>query len=538
MTTRHDRIIGAVAVMVVIALALVVVLTVLDAERQGRQALERNQRSTLEHLAASMNQRVRSSLEGSEGFGQAAYTLRVGDPADQAALQNIQDLIPKARSGLVLIDESGTLTAGTLLREGTAVGSKITRAGLDKALRSGQPTFLPSDVGLTTSLPAMAVAVPIQGTSGTRGVAVFETVVAADSDFNKEIAELRQGSSGRFTFVDERGTVIVSSEADLLGNALPETAFLSRPAGLTRLGDRVVGIADVPAADWRLIFTQDANEFEAGLGQRVHLALLLMVVGTLLFAAIAFIAVLRRLRGERAERQRIEEVNATREEFISIVSHELRTPVAGVLGFLESTLDHWETLDEPSRRASVIRATANARRLQSLTRDVLDTTHLESGTISYAFDIVDIVSEVSTAVLAEQDAQPGRPITFTPPATRAWVRADPDRVQQVLLNLLENATKHTPASTPIDLSLELNDDHVTVSVRDMGPGIFDESEQLFDKWVRGRDAVRGTGLGLYISRRIVEAHHGRIWAENAPTGGAMFRFTLPLMTEPVATVDA
>jgi signal transduction histidine kinase len=245
----------------------------------------------------------------------------------------------------------------------------------------------------------------------------------------------------------------------------------------------------------------------------------LIAFASIVFGALLIVVLARRLRAERAERQRAEEMTAAREEFISIVSHELRTPVAGVLGFLQSALDHWDQLDDASRRHAAERACANAQRLQSLTRDVLDTSVVEAGGLSYSWDIVDIRDEVQSAVTSAQDLRPERTITLHMDDGPAWVRADADRIHQVLVNLLENASTNSPADTPIEVELKANGTEVEVSVIDHGPGLSEEDrERVFEKFVRGRSTIRGTGLGLYLSREIMQAHHGRISAGS--TGGS------------------
>jgi two-component system sensor histidine kinase KdpD len=110
------------------------------------------------------------------------------------------------------------------------------------------------------------------------------------------------------------------------------------------------------------------------------------------------------------------------------------------------------------------------------------------------------------------------------------VALDPALIEQVLVNLLENATKYTPPGSPIELSVHSSDDEVTVEVADRGPGVAPENaERVFDKFYRVREGEGGgVGLGLTICRGIVSAHGGRIWVEQRPGGGALFRFTLPL----------
>jgi len=114
-----------------------------------------------------------------------------------------------------------------------------------------------------------------------------------------------------------------------------------------------------------------------------------------------------------------------------------------------------------------------------------------------------------------------------------WVNADPERVQQVLTNLLDNAAKNSAPETPIDVSVTTAGRDVEVSVTDRGAGIpSDELSRVFDKFVRGRATdTRGTGLGLYICKRIIAAHGGRIWADSEP-GGTTLTFSLPMVSAP------
>ncbi len=120
------------------------------------------------------------------------------------------------------------------------------------------------------------------------------------------------------------------------------------------------------------------------------------------------------------------------------------------------------------------------------------------------------------------------------------VRFDGMLIEQVLVNLLENATKYTPADSPIEIHARLDGQHAVLEVADRGPGLTeDERQRVFDKFYRGSAAAkaqRGVGLGLAICRAIVEAHGGRIWEENRPDGGARFIFTIPLEGQP-PTVD-
>ena len=113
------------------------------------------------------------------------------------------------------------------------------------------------------------------------------------------------------------------------------------------------------------------------------------------------------------------------------------------------------------------------------------------------------------------------------------VSFDPLLIEQVLMNLIDNAIKYTPPETPIDLSASLQGEEVVFEIADRGPGIPPgEEERIFEKFVRGSATGGGIGLGLTICRAIIEAHGGRIWAENRDGGGALFRFSIPITGQP------
>jgi two-component system sensor histidine kinase KdpD len=250
------------------------------------------------------------------------------------------------------------------------------------------------------------------------------------------------------------------------------------------------------------------------------------------------------LRASRREQKRLADLSDTREEFISIVSHELRTPATGQLGFLQTLLDHWDGLSDEDRHKTVTQAYANARRLHALSRDVLDTASIESGELPYAFEVVDLVGAAETVVHATPTQD--RELVITGPDQPVAARADPERIQQVLTNVLDNAIKNSPAGSQIDIVVTTRDNEALVEVSDRGLGLTDEEfGRTFEKFSRGRHTgVTGTGLGLYICRLIVTAHGGQIWAERREGGGATIAFTLPLVStgsidgQPTETVTA
>lgn len=553
MRRRLESIVPAAVLVAAVVAAIVVNVLLTGAQSRGVEALEESVTGEVRAIAASQNQRFLNTFSGaaglSGGLGGDPFELTVGSAKDLEQLDSLLALIVNARAGFYLLDNDDTITQGVLFTK-DPVGTKFTWPGLESLKASpawARGVVLPVTTGYTTDQRVIAFALPVfekvasGGIGPRRGSFVFEQVVAVDSDFNKEIGQLKRGETGTYFFYDDRGTVIASNDPSSIGRELNDDRLSTAPVGLHRFGGDIVVIAEVPDAGWRVAFREDVGEFEEPLTGPLQSVGLLLILFLLAGGALGTLLILRRLRAARAEQERLRLLSEAQQEFISIVSHELRTPVAGVLGFLETSLDHWDLMDDEERRLAVRRAASNARRLQSLTRDVLDTQTIESGQMVHAFTRLDLVAEARIAVDAARELDQNQRIELVLPDGPLWVEADADRLQQVFANLIDNARKNSMTTDPVEVIVTGSGPLAEVSVRDAGPGIPQESlERIFEKFVRGRgDSVSGTGLGLYISRQIIAAHHGRIWAENAPDRGAVFRFELPQSqgaASPAATV--
>jgi signal transduction histidine kinase/CheY-like chemotaxis protein len=225
------------------------------------------------------------------------------------------------------------------------------------------------------------------------------------------------------------------------------------------------------------------------------------------------------------------ELARTKDELVSVVSHELRTPLASVVGFAE--LLRTRELSEAQRQQFLTVILEEGRRLTSLINDFLDLQRMESGRQEITPRRLEL-PELLTECAAAAGDDPTRTIDLDLPENLPAVRADSDRIRQVMANLLSNARKYSPSGGSVRVSAREADGQVIVSVRDQGLGLPPEAlPRLFEKFFRvdnsDRRSITGTGLGLAISRKIVEAHGGRIWAESAGLGrGSEFSFSLPV----------
>ena len=232
-----------------------------------------------------------------------------------------------------------------------------------------------------------------------------------------------------------------------------------------------------------------------------------------------------------SERRRVEEM---KEEFVSTVSHELRTPltsIAGSLGLLAGGAAG--PLPEKAARLVGI-AHANSQRLVRLINDILDIEKIESGKLTLDLSVVDLGDIAARSVEAMRGLadELGVQVTLTP-AEPAPVRGDPDRLMQVVANLLSNACKFSPTGGVVTVSVDPRARIARLSVQDQGSGIPEAfRSRIFSKFAQadgsGTRAKGGTGLGLAIAREITERHGGRLWFESPPGQGATFHLELPL----------
>jgi two-component system sensor histidine kinase KdpD len=234
------------------------------------------------------------------------------------------------------------------------------------------------------------------------------------------------------------------------------------------------------------------------------------------------------------------ETERLRNSLLSSVSHDLRTPLATITGAATTILDSGARLDPRTQHELLESVRDEAERLNRLVQNLLEMTRLESGAIQLHKDWHPVEEVVGAALGRLSKSLGSRRVSVSIPPDLPLVKIDDVLIEQVFVNLLDNAVKYTPPNSAIRIIVTATDQSVTAEVADHGPGLPKGQEALvFEKFHRAApDGKRGAGLGLAICRGIILAHGGRIWAHNLPEGGVAFLFTLPLTDAPPASVPA
>ncbi len=254
------------------------------------------------------------------------------------------------------------------------------------------------------------------------------------------------------------------------------------------------------------------------------------------FAGLIAMAVERADLERETERIKLQmETERLRSSLLSAVSHDLRTPLSVVTGAASVLSEACEELPLEKRKELLDSILSEAERLNRLVANLLDMTRLEAGALTARKEWTPLEEAVGSALTRMRRQLAGRTVTTNIPAELPLVKIDDLLMQQVFINLLENAIKYSPAGSPIDISASNDRNSIIIEIVDHGAGIAEpDLERIFDKFYRGSSTAcqPGAGLGLPICRGIVELHGGRISAANRPDGGAVFLFTLPLDEAP------
>jgi signal transduction histidine kinase len=216
-----------------------------------------------------------------------------------------------------------------------------------------------------------------------------------------------------------------------------------------------------------------------------------------------------------------------------MASHELKTPVTSLKGFTQILQRRLKQQADPQTLLFLERMDAQLKRLTNLISDLLDVSKMQAGTLAFREISIDLDELVREIVENEQATTTTHHLCLQG-ATHAQVYGDRDRLGQVLINLLSNATKYSPQADTVIVRLSSDHEQAEVAVQDFGIGIAEVYHQrLFERFYRvnpQENTYPGPGIGLYIAHTIIELHGGRLWLESRKGAGSTFRFTLPLLS--------
>jgi signal transduction histidine kinase len=232
----------------------------------------------------------------------------------------------------------------------------------------------------------------------------------------------------------------------------------------------------------------------------------------------------------------LEQANQLKDQFLSMASHELKTPITSIRGQAQVALrriaKHQDISPDISNAYTALeKINQQTYRLNELVGDLLDLSSIQSGKIPLHIGQCDL-AQICRAVVEEQRLLTGRTITFEAPADTVVIKADSDRLSQVVTNLVSNALKYSPEEKPVFVRLSQDEGSTTIAVEDSGLGIPEEDQKhIFEPFYRASHARQssknGMGLGLAICKNIVERHGGSIWSDSVPDRGSTFYVRLP-----------
>jgi len=368
--------------------------------------------------------------------------------------------------------------------------------------------------------------------------ALLTRLTHATSSFDREGAELTAAADDSIAAeVAENADRFVSEQRELMAarNRTEDIGVLVRrfehellplQQALEESLDRLVEHKEGALAEIYVTAAQERERLTTRLYALLALLTIVGIIVTWFFARRIAIA----YRAEKDARDVARRAVASRNELMGMVAHDLRNPLGAIALKAACLREQREERDAVRREADSIENMT--RRMSSLLDSMLDLATIEAGRFSVAQEPCAVDALLGEAADMFGNAARSKDVRFLAPGAMPGIRvhADRERVLQVLSNLLGNALKYTPRGGEITLSMKRSGDMALFTVSDTGPGIPAEHlPHLFDRFFKNdAGGTKGTGLGLFIARGIVEAHGGRIWAANNTDRGATFYFTLPL----------
>ncbi len=331
---------------------------------------------------------------------------------------------------------------------------------------------------------------------------------------------------GRCTFVNRAAAKMLGYRPDeLLGKQMHRLTHYRHPDGSPYPEERcpvhrAAGVGRGIRAQDEVLWRRDGTAFPVD-----YSAHPVVERGTIRGAVVTFLDI--------TERKRVE---AQREDLVRAVSHDLRTPLTIIQGHAQLLVQMAEATRQDGRqRHSAEAILGAARRMNAMIQDLVDSARLEAGQLRLQREPVELRHFLSDLLERAKVALDVGRVRVEIPEGLLPVNADPDRLERILSNLLSNALKYSPSDTEVKVAVKAAGGEVVVSVADRGVGIAPEDlPHMFERYYRAKAArkTQGLGLGLYITRMLVEAHGDRIWVDSEVGKGSTFSFTLPAGTPP------
>jgi signal transduction histidine kinase len=356
------------------------------------------------------------------------------------------------------------------------------------------------------------------------------------SDFPETWEKINRDDSGQFT--DENGLFTFSTIYPLLWGQKSSTG-----AGMAF--EPSLGRVEAQGYYWKLVYNMPPDAFALATGVNVGRYVL---IGGLIIALLAVISwylsylLNRRLQLEatlRQTNQELEEANQAKSRFVASMSHELRTPLNAILGLSAIILDGTVGDINDDVRDCAQDINTSGQRLLLLVNDILDLAKIEAGKIDVTIADVEIQGIIDNSVRTVQPLidKKDHKLAVVVDGNIPTLLGDPARLEQVIINLLSNAIKFTPSSGEIGIHCRLDEGWCQISVSDNGIGIEEHNQdKVFDAFIQAEtlseNDVKGTGLGLALSRQFMEQMGGMIWLESIPKEGSTFHVALPVKQEP------
>ena len=303
-------------------------------------------------------------------------------------------------------------------------------------------------------------------------------------------------------------------------------------AGMVFNRGPVLLVAGLSALAWNFLFipprfTFHIAEFEDGL-TFVTYFIVALTVGSLT-------AQLKAREHLAAQVRLAQESERLRKTLLDCVSHELKTPLAAIAAASQQLAGDRRAPEAARQLAGEIRAATH--RLNRVVNNLLDMNRLESGVVQPQREWCDVRELLQSAVESERGSIDGREVRLEVAENMPLALLDPALIEQAVAKLIANAGSHTPSRLPVEIEANYDGTELHITVSDRGPGL--TSDRVFEKFYRGEDRrAGGLGLGLSIARGFVEAHSGRLTAENRDGGGARFKMTLPVRVSDVGALEA